>query len=131
MAQVLVDTSAVYALVDRDDAFHRRAVAILRSMPGRGLTPLLTNFIAAECHALILSRLGTAIARRWLLDQRWHVELVQTRDEEMAKNIIHKFIDKSFSYTDATSFAVMARMEISVAFGCDPHFRQYGFELLK
>ena len=114
-----------------DDAFHRRAVTILRSMPGRGLTPLLTNFIAAECHALILSRLGTAIARRWLLDQRWHVELVQTRDEEMAKNIIRKFIDKYFSYTDATSFAVMARMEISVAFGCDPHFRQYGFELLK
>jgi predicted nucleic acid-binding protein len=97
MAQVLVDTSAVYALVDRDDAFHRRAVAILRSMPGRGLTPLLTNFIAAECHAVILSRLGTAIARRWLLDQRWHVEPVQTRDEEMAKNIIRKFIDKSFS----------------------------------
>ena len=131
MAQVLADTSAVYALVDRDDAFHRKAVAILRSMPERGLTPLLTNFILAECHALILSRLGAAMARRWLLGQAWHVEPVQTRDEEVAKDIIRKFTDKSFSYTDATSFAVMERMGINAAFGCDPHFQQYGFELLK
>ena len=131
MAQVLADTSAVYALVDRDDAYHRKAVAVLRSLPERGLTPLLTNFIVAECHALILSRLGPALARRWLLEQRWHVEAVQPRDEEAAKDIIRKFSDKSFSYTDATSFAVMTRMEMSAAFGCDPHFQQYGFELLR
>src|SRR5438128_2010554 len=119
MAQVLADTSAVYALVDRDDAFHRKAVAVLRSLPERGLTPVLTNFIVAECHALILSRLGAAMARRWLLGQTWHVEAVQTRDEEVAKEIIRKFTDKSFSYTDATSFAVMERRGISAAFGCD------------
>ena len=130
MAQVLVDTSAVYALVDRDDAFHRKAVPILRSMPGRGLTPLLTNFIVAESHALILSRLGAAMARRWLLGQVWEIEAVQARDEEVAKDIIRKYTDKSFSYTDATSFAVMARTGIRVAFGCDPHFQQYGFKLL-
>lgn len=48
MAQVLVDTSAVYALVDRNDAYHRRAVSLLRSLPRRGIAPLLTNFIIAE-----------------------------------------------------------------------------------
>jgi uncharacterized protein len=130
MAQVLVDTSAVYALVDRNDAFHRKAVVILRSMPGRGLTPLLTNFIVAESHALLLSRMGAAMARRWLLGQAWQIEAVQARDEEFAKDIIRKYADKSFSYTDATSFTVMARIGISVAFGCDPHFKQYGFKLL-
>ena len=67
MAQVLVDTSAVYALIDRDDTYHRRAANILRSLPRRGLTPLLTNFIVAECHALLLSRLGSDSARDWLL----------------------------------------------------------------
>ena len=130
MAQVIVDTSAVYVLVDRGDAFHRKAVAILRSMPGRGLTPLLTNFIVAESHALILSRIGAALARRWLLGQTWQVEAVQPRDEDIARDIIRKYTDKSFSYTDATSFAVMARTRTSVAFGCDPHFQQYGFTLL-
>jgi predicted nucleic acid-binding protein len=130
MAQVLVDTSAVYSLVDRGDAFHRKAVAILRSMPGRGLTPLLTNFIVAESHALLLSRMGAAMARHWLLGQAWKIEAVQARDEEVAKDIIRKYTDKSFSYTDATSFAVMARIGISAAFGCGPHFQQYGFKLL-
>ena len=130
MAQVLVDTSAVYALVDRDDAFHRKAVAILRSMPGGGLTPLLTNFIVAESHALLLSRMGAAMARRWLLSQAWQVEAVQARDEDAARDIVRRYTDKTFSYTDATSFAVMVRTGIGSAFGCDPHFQQYGFKLL-
>jgi predicted nucleic acid-binding protein len=99
-------------------------------MPGRGLTPPLTNFIVAESHALILSRMGAALARHWLLGQSWHIEAVQTRDENVAREIICKYTDKSFSYTDATSFAVMARMDIGYAFGCDPHFQQYGFKLL-
>jgi uncharacterized protein len=58
VAQLLVDTSAVYALIDRDESYHRKAVTLLRSLSRRGLTPLLTNFIVAESHALLLSRLG-------------------------------------------------------------------------
>jgi predicted nucleic acid-binding protein len=74
--------------------------------------------------------MGAAIAREWLLGQTWQVEAVQARDEDVARDIIRKYADKSISYTDATSFAVMARIKISVAFGCDPHFQQYGFKLL-
>ncbi len=130
MAQVLVDTSAVYALIDRDDSYHRKAVATLRSLPRRGLTPLLTNFIIAESHALLLSRLSAEIARSWLLSQIWPAEPVTSRDEERARDIIRRYVDKTFSYTDATSFAVMERLEIKEAFAFDPHFRQYGFRLL-
>src|SRR5215471_20490701 len=57
MAHVLADTSAVYALIDRDDSNHRKAANILRSLPRRGITLLLTNFVVAESHALLLSRL--------------------------------------------------------------------------
>ncbi len=130
MAQLLVDTSAVYALIDRDDTYHRKAVSLLRSLPRRGLTPLLTNFIVAESHALLLSRLGPEIARGWLLRQIWPVERVTPEDEEKAREIIQKYVDKTFSYTDATSFAVMERLEIREAFAFDPHFRQYGLKLL-
>ncbi|MGH7931325.1 MAG: hypothetical protein ACREQV_26450 [Candidatus Binatia bacterium] len=55
---------------------------------------------------------------------------MQAQDEDVAKDIIRKYTDKSFSYTDATSFAVMARTGISAAFACDAHFQQYGFKLL-
>jgi predicted nucleic acid-binding protein len=130
MAQVLVDTSAVYALIDRDDTYHRRAAGMLRSLPQRGLTPLLTNFIVAECHALLLSRLGADPAREWLLRQIWLIEPVTPADETRAREIIQRYVDKTFSYTDATSFAVMERLHLREAFAFDPHFQQFGLKVL-
>ena len=129
MAQVLVDTSAVYALIDKDDSYYRRAVSILRSLPRHGLTPFLTNFIVAESHALLLSRLGAQTARAWLLNQSWPIEPISLADEEKAKGIIRRYTDKTFSYTDATSFAVMERLGVKEAFAFDPHFQQYGLKL--
>ena len=130
MAQTLVDTSAVYALLDRDDANHRKAVALLRSLPRRGLTPVLSNFIVAESHALLLSRLGSQVARGWLLKQIWPIEPVTPTDERKAREIIQRYEDKTFSYTDATSFALMERLGLKDAFAFDIHFRQYGLKLL-
>ena len=127
MARVLVDTSAVYALLDRDDRCHDAAREALESLRKRRTDPLLTNFIVAECHALSLFRLVADIARKWLLGNIWPVERVNVEDETKARVIIEQYTDKTFSYTDATSFAVMERLGIKTAFAFDPHFRQYGF----
>jgi predicted nucleic acid-binding protein len=116
--------------MDRADIHHHKATGILRALPRRGLTPLLTNFIVAECHSLLLSRLGADRAREWLAKQIWPIESVTPVDEKKAKEIIQRYLDKSFSYTDATSFAVMERLNLREAFAFDPHFRQYGFKLL-
>ena len=129
MAQVLVDTSAIYALIDKDDSYHNRPVVILRSLPRHGLSPFLTNFIVAESHALLLSRLGAETARAWFLDQNWPIEPVSLADEQKARQIIRRYTDKTFSYTDAASFAVMERLGVKEAFAFDPHFRQYGLKL--
>ena len=67
MARILVDTSAVYALIDRDDACHESAKSRLSALKKARAEPVLTNFIVAECHALLLARLGAPLARRWLL----------------------------------------------------------------
>jgi len=92
--------------------------------------PLLTNFIVAERHALSLARLGSTVAREWLLRNVWAVERVTEDDEAKAKEIIRKYTDKRFSYMDATSFAVMERLGLRTAFAFDPHFRQYGFQVI-
>jgi predicted nucleic acid-binding protein len=54
MARILVDTSAVFALLDRGDANHAAARKTLDSLKRRRVEPLLTNFIVAESHALAL-----------------------------------------------------------------------------
>jgi len=130
VARVLVDTSAVFALLDRSDVKHAAARRVLTELKQRRTSPLLTNFIVAESHALALSRLGAEIARRWLLGNVWPIERVTEDDEAKARTIIARFTDKAFSYTDATSFAVMERLGLKVAFAFDPHFRQYGFQVL-
>jgi len=130
MAQVLVDTSAVFALLDRSDANHAAARATLATLQRRRSEPILTNFILAEAHALMLARLSCAIARAWLLGNAWPVERVTEEDEERARTIIARYADKAYSYTDATSFAVMERLGMKAAFAFDPHFRQHGFQLI-
>lgn len=129
MERVMVDTSAVYALLDRSDANHERAVALLKKMKGAGCNVILTNFIVAEAHALILAKLGRDLARSWLKGLCWPVERVTAEDEERAREIIYTYEDKTFSYTDATTFAVMERMGIKRAFAFDKHFAQFGFFL--
>jgi uncharacterized protein len=130
VAQILVDTSAVFALLDRSDANHAAARSSLAGLQKRRAEPFLTNLIVAESHALLLARLGGAIARTWLLGNTWPIERVTGEDEERARAIIARYVDKTYSYTDATSFAVMERRGLKVAFAFDPHFRQHGFQLV-
>ena len=128
MAFVFIDTSAVYALINRFDANHAAAKARLRVLKKTRTEPVLTNFIVAECHALLLSRMGGELARRWLLNNQWRIERVLASDEERAREIIASYTDKDYSYTDATSFAVMERLALRRAFTFDRHFEQHGFE---
>jgi predicted nucleic acid-binding protein len=130
VARVLVDTSAVYALLDRDDARHQAAKGSLENLTRVRSEPLLTNFLVAECHALCLARLGAGVARKWLLTNVWAIERVTPDDEAAAREIIRKYTDKTFSYTDATSFAVMERLGLRTAFAFGLHFRQYGFQVV-
>jgi predicted nucleic acid-binding protein len=130
VARVLVDTSAVFALVDRSDDNHAAARTVLAGLQKQRAEPLLTNFIVAESHALLLARLGSTIARAWLLGNAWSIERVSEEDEARARAIIARYDDKTYSYTDATSFAVMERRGLKLAFAFDPHFRQHGFQLI-
>lgn len=97
---------------------------------GERTNPLITNFIVAETHALLLARLGSDLARTWLTTNRWPIERVTEDDEARARTIVAQHADKAFSYTDAVSFAVMERRGIRTAFAFDPHFRQYGFSVV-
>lgn len=129
MERIMVDTSAIYALLDRTDCHHQQAVATLKEISKKQKIILITNFIVAETHALIANRLGPELARTWLKGLCWPVERITEEDENKAREIIFNYLDKKFTYTDATTFAVMERLGITSVLAFDQHFAQYGFTL--
>lgn len=130
---VLIDTSAFYALADPTDAQNALAKEIAKRLT-EGWQLFTTNFIRAETHALILNRLGHRVADRFLGELRASpattIIQVSSDDEEKALALIARYQDKDFSLVDATSFVVMERLAISVAFCFDRNFTQYGLQVL-
>jgi predicted nucleic acid-binding protein len=123
---VLWDSSAILALLDADDADHARAVAVARDIASERRPSFITNYIEAETHALLLRKLGRAIAGEWLLTGGLTVVSALPAEEEKAKEILSRHTDKDWTLCDAISFAVLDARHVARAFTFDHHFRQYG-----
>jgi predicted nucleic acid-binding protein len=132
--RVFVDTAGYYAFVNRRDANHTEARATLEWLLDSQRWLFTTNFVLAEIHAMLLTRMGRSIAARALseIDDNDEITVIRVNvaDEARAREIIHQYQDKDFSLTDATSFAVMERLGIAHAFTFDHNFAQYGFIVL-
>jgi predicted nucleic acid-binding protein len=104
---------------------------LLDSSQGRLVT---SNFVFDETITLCAYRLGNDAAVRVgdaLLDP--HVaDLIRVtpRDEAAAWNLFRSRRDKSYSFTDCTSFVMMRRLRITAAAALDDDFRKEGFEVL-
>ena len=128
MIRFLVDTGAWYALADRRDPDHEDVALCLHERAGRLLT---TNFVFDESVTLIRYRLGSgAFGERLLSGGAARMVAVTRRDETRAWEIFTRYRDKSFSYTDCTSFAVMQRLGIETAVAIDDDFRSFGLACL-
>ena len=123
---VLWDSSAVLALLDADDADHARAVTVAREIASERRPSFVTNYIEAEAHALLVRKLGRAIARQWLLAGGLPVVRVLPAEEQTAREILARHIDKDWTLCDAISFAVLDTRRVRRAFTFDHHFRQHG-----
>ena len=55
------------------------------------------------------------------------IERVTGTDEQKSSDIIFKYNDKDYSSCDATSFVVMKRLALTLAFSFYDHFTQSGF----
>lgn len=106
---VLWDSSAILALLDADDADHEHAVTIAAQIASERRPSFVTNYIEVEAHALLLRKLGRALAREWLLTAGLPVIRALPQEEERAREIITRHSDKNWSLCDAISFAVLDR----------------------
>ncbi len=130
---VFVDSSAFFAVASARDADHARARRVHARIVAEGWRLVTTTYVVAELHALALGRLDprSALALIERVEQG-NVVVVRVSEDDwrQAWDILRRYDDKDFSFTDALSFAVMERLGIREAFSFDRHFLQYGFHLV-
>ncbi len=125
-----VDTSAIFALVDRSDPAHRSTVEAFR-----GLTPgsLVTHrYVVVEVAALARRRLGTGGISR-IFDQLLpSIDVAPVDDETHAAALATFRASEGAgpSLVDRTSFAFMRARGIETAFAVDRDFRIAGFNVI-
>jgi uncharacterized protein len=134
MRSVFVDTSAFVALRNESEAEHERARVALSDLIDAGAMLFTSNYVFAETYTALLVRVGREEAIEW--GRRFRagaaIELVRLeRDvEEEAWEILESHRDKTWSYVDATSFALIGRDGGDEAFAFDAHFSQRGLRVL-
>ncbi|PID81804.1 hypothetical protein CSB20_01115 [bacterium DOLZORAL124_64_63] len=125
---IFVDTSFWVAYRDERDANHARAKMIMAELCRARASLVITGHIFAETHAYFVRSVPKREqVIRDLLDNPV-VSVMETdyRDRELALKWLGDYRDKAWSYVDALSFALIARMKIRAAVSFDQHFGQPG-----
>ena len=128
---VFADTSALYALLVRDDTMHEGANANFQHLMEKNARMITSSYVLLETLTLLQRRVSfeavwdfhhkimPLLEVVWV-DENWHSRAMQRLQAERKR---------SLSLTDCLSFEIMEAREISMAFTFDSHFTQRGFDL--
>jgi predicted nucleic acid-binding protein len=129
--KVFLDTSAIFAVLDRDDANHPKARRVWNDMLASKDSALVTtNYVVVECFALIQHRLGLEAVRDFNEDLLPLVN-IQWVDADTHRAGVSAFLAASrrrLSLVDCVSFEVMRTTGIRTVFAFDAHFSEQGFK---
>ena len=126
---VFVDTSALFALLDADDAGHDLAFPAWSGGIDECARFVTTNYVIVETIALAQRRLDIHAVRALIdeilpmIDTIW----VTDADHSTGLSLLLMAARRHLSLVDCVSFTVMRRMGIRDYLGVDPHFEEQGF----
>jgi predicted nucleic acid-binding protein len=126
---VFVDTSAVYALLDADDARHEDAARAADRLLGETL--VTHSYVVVELVSLVRRRLGAAAATRLIDDVLPAFEIVDV-DAGLRLRGVSAFraaTGSRVSLVDRTSFEFIRERGIRRAWAFDADFGREGFSL--
>lgn len=132
--EVFLDTSILYALIDRRDAHHVSARGLVGPLVRGNRLLVTTDYIVTEAVNLANARAGHHVARRILdlIDQSSGIRLewIGSLRFEASKAFFRRHGDHGYSFTDCTSFVLMGELKLADALTTDAHFREAGFRVL-
>jgi uncharacterized protein len=127
--KVLVDTSALYALLDEADERHHEAIATLEALQGR-VDLVTSNYVGVEAISLVRRRLG-ADAESRLIDVFLPIIDTIWVDPGAHRTALatYRAAGRGASLVDHASFEVMRAEGITHAWAYDRDFERQGFGL--
>lgn len=129
-AEVFWDTSGFFALLDQQDAAHRRVVDWIESGAGRR-PAVTTEWIVGETCTLLVARKRPHLVSAFLdrIERTTALQVINPDDVlvSTAKLFLRKQARQGYSFADCISFCVMRERRIREALTADEHFRQAGF----
>jgi len=127
--KILADTSALLALVLRDDRHHAAAAAFVRTNPRARfvLTELVLSEFATRLRARSSADRAVAVVTDLLRSRRYELLFLDADLLRAALAHMRRFGDKQLSLPDCASFAVMRHLGLETAFTFDRDFRDCGF----
>lgn len=122
---ILIDTSALFASLDRHDRNHTAARAFMTS---RQVTYLVPDTVFSETMTLVKLHLGVKLAieagRELLSNSPFRFHRLSASEQEMTWEIFCRYDDKPWSYVDCSVLAIARSLNISQVFAFDRHFEQ-------
>ena len=129
--KVFADTSALFALLVRDDFMHIRAKLNFEYFARNNIQLVTSSYVLLETLTLLQRRVGIDAAGDFdrkivpVLDVIWVDEV--WHDLGMRRLQIEK--SRRVSLTDCLGFEIMEKRDIACAFTFDKHFMERGFEI--
>lgn len=127
---VFVDTSAIYALIDRSDDGHARALRGRDRVLGEEL--VTHSYVLVEVVSLVRRRVGPEATAR-LLDEFLPALRVIDPDAALRDRALASFraaVHSEVSLVDRASFELMRQLDIDQAYALDDDFTRAGFALV-
>ncbi len=129
---LFIDTSAFYAFYDKRDANHNKISKLLQASDAEFttsnyvldelITPLrVRNFQLKQIAPFVEALLNESICTILRVDKETDLK---------AWELMNKYSDHDFSFTDCTSFVLMKKNRIKKVATVDRHFKIAGFEIL-
>lgn len=127
-----VDTSALLAVLDADDARHARATRTWARLLSGGARLVTTSYVLVETFALAQARLGLEAV------QTLHADIVPVLQVIWIDEVLHRTAmtalltarKRDLSLVDCVSFEAMRQAGAAEVFAFDRHFVQQGFSIV-